>query len=58
MSRAALLAFSLAALAGMAGPSAADVKGLESGLQPGDKSRRLQSRDISGANKGKSLCYV
>jgi hypothetical protein len=56
MSRAALLAFSLAALAGMAGLSAAE--GLKSGLQPGDKTTPFQTRDITGPNKGKSLCYV
>ena len=58
MSRATLLAFSLAALAGMAGLSAAEGKGLKSGLQPGDKTTPFQTRDITGPNKGKSLCYV
>jgi len=58
MSRAALLAFSLTALAGMAGLSAADDKGLKSGLQPGEKTTPFQTRDITGPNKGKSLCYV
>jgi hypothetical protein len=51
------LAFSLVALAGIAGLSAAE-SALKSGLQPGDKTSPFDTRDITGPNKGKSLCYV
>ena len=30
----------------------------KSGLQPGDPTSAFQCRDITGPNKGKSLCYV
>ena len=30
----------------------------QSGLQPGDLTSAFQCRDITGPNKGKSLCYV
>ncbi len=30
----------------------------KSGLQPGDSTSAFQCRDITGPNKGKSLCYV
>jgi hypothetical protein len=30
----------------------------KSGLQPGDTTSAFQCRDITGPNKGKSLCYV
>ena len=33
-------------------------KALKSGLQPGDRTSPFQTRDITGPNKGKSLCYV
>jgi len=33
-------------------------KALKSGLQPGDKTTPFNIRDITGPNKGKSLCYV
>ncbi len=36
----------------------ADGKAIKSGLQPGDKTSPFQTRDITGPNKGKSLCYV
>ena len=36
----------------------ADGKTLKSGLQPGERTSPFQSRDITGPNKGKSLCYV
>ena len=59
MSTRALLAFSLTALAGMTGLGAGEAdKALKSGLQPGDKTTPFQTRDITGPNKGKSLCYV
>jgi hypothetical protein len=51
------MGFSLAALVGVAGLSAAE-KALKSGLQPGDKTSPFDVRDITGPNKGKSLCYV
>lgn len=31
---------------------------LRSGPQPGDKTTAFQCRDITGPNRGKSLCYV
>ena len=31
---------------------------LKSGLQPGEAPSAFQCRDITGPNKGKSLCYV
>ena len=33
-------------------------KQFKSGLQPGDLTSAFQCRDITGPNKGKSLCYV
>ena len=33
-------------------------KDFKSGLQPGDGTSAFQCRDITGPNKGKSLCYV
>jgi hypothetical protein len=33
-------------------------KQLKAGLQPGDAPSAFQTRDITGPNKGKSLCYV
>ena len=57
MNRKLVLGFSLAALVGFAGQSAAE-KALKSGLQPGDKTSPFDVRDITGPNKGKSLCYV
>ncbi len=30
----------------------------KSGLQPGETPAAFQCRDITGPNKGKSLCYV
>jgi hypothetical protein len=30
----------------------------KSGLQPGENPSAFQCRDITGPNKGKSLCYV
>ena len=30
----------------------------KSGLQPGDSTSPFQCRDITGPNKGKSLCYI
>ena len=29
-----------------------------SGLQPGDSTSAFQCRDVTGPNKGKSLCYI
>ena len=59
MSTRALLAYSLTALAGMTGLVAAEAeKALKSGLQPGDKTTPFNTRDITGPNKDKSLCYV
>ena len=57
MSRKAVLGYSLAALATIASLGAAE-KALKSGLQPGDKTTPFDVRDITGPNKGKSLCYV
>jgi hypothetical protein len=57
MSRKAVLGYSLAALATIASLGAAE-KALKSGLQPGDKTSPFDVRDITGPNKGKSLCYV
>ena len=51
------LGCSLAALAAIASLSAAE-KDLKSGLQPGEKTSPFNVRDITGPNKGKSLCYV
>ena len=56
MSRKVALGLSLAALAAVASLSAAEK--LTSGLQPGDKTSPFDVRDITGPNKGKSLCYV
>ncbi|MBI4604626.1 MAG: hypothetical protein HY721_21910 [Planctomycetes bacterium] len=58
MSSKALFACSLAALTGLAAVGVAAEKALKSGLQPGDKTSAFQTRDITGPNKGKSLCYV
>ena len=33
-------------------------KEIKAGLQPGDSPSAFQTRDITGPNKGKSLCYV
>lgn len=33
-------------------------KDFKSGLQPGDSTAAFQCRDITGPNKGKSLCYI
>ena len=30
----------------------------KSGLQPGDPTSAFQCRDITGPNKGRSLCYI
>ena len=57
MSRIVSLVCSLAALASLASLGAAE-KALKSGLQPGDRTSPFQVRDITGPNKGKSLCYV
>ena len=46
-----------AAFAGLLALGAAP-KAIKSGLQPGDKTSPFQTRDITGPNKGKSLCYV
>ncbi len=51
------LAFALAALVSLASAGAAD-KAPKSGLQPGESTTPFQVRDITGPNKGKSLCYV
>ena len=51
------LALPAAALVGYLALGAAE-KALKSGLQPGDKTSPFQTRDITGPNKGKSLCYV
>lgn len=56
MSRTVSTACSLAVLALVAGLGAAEA--LKSGLQPGDKTSAFDTRDITGPNKGKSLCYV
>lgn len=32
-------------------------EGLKSGLQVGDDAGAFQSRDVTGPNQGKSLCY-
>jgi hypothetical protein len=54
-----LSAGSLAALLGLlALGSDSPSKAIKSGLQPGDKTSPFQTRDITGPNKGKSLCYV
>ena len=47
----------LAVLAGLAGLGAAAAS-LKSGLEPGEGTSPFQVRDITGPNKGKSLCYV
>jgi hypothetical protein len=47
----------LAVLAGLAGLGAAAAS-LKSGLEPGESTSPFQVRDITGPNKGKSLCYV
>ncbi|MGH9362855.1 MAG: hypothetical protein ACRD2T_13155 [Thermoanaerobaculia bacterium] len=51
------LALCCAALVSVTGVFAAE-KALKSGLQPGDKTTPFNVRDITGPNKGKSLCYV
>ena len=51
------LVCSLAALVSIASLDAGE-KALKSGLQPGEKTTPFQVRDITGPNKGKSLCYV
>lgn len=56
MSRKVSIACSLVALALVAGLGAAEA--LKSGLQSGDRTTPFQTRDITGPNKGKSLCYV
>ena len=56
-----LASLSLAAVAAYAAGSALAGDGdteLKSGLQPGDGTSAFQCRDITGPNKGKSLCYV
>jgi hypothetical protein len=49
---------STAAVLGFLALGADDGKALKSGLQPGDRTTPFQTRDITGPNKGKSLCYV
>jgi len=52
---------SLAALAACAVSYALAGEGgnnVKSGLQPGEGTSAFQCRDITGPNKGKSLCYV
>ena len=51
------LAASIACVASLtrAGEGDNDYK---SGLQPGETTSAFQCRDITGPNKGKSLCYV
>jgi hypothetical protein len=51
------LAASLACVAGLtrAGEGGDEFK---SGLQPGDAPSAFNCHDITGPNKGKSLCYV
>jgi hypothetical protein len=51
------LAASVACVAGLT--RAGDGDGaFKSGLQPGDATSPFNCRDITGPNKGKSLCYV
>ncbi len=45
------------ALVGLAIAAEGDAE-FKSGLQPGDRTSAFQCRDITGPNKGKSLCYV
>ena len=37
--------------------TAADAPGLKSGLQAGDRAGPFNVQDITGPNKGQSLCY-
>jgi hypothetical protein len=55
-----LASLSVAALAVCAAYAWAEDSGNEfkSGLQPGDSTSAFNCRDITGPNKGKSLCYV
>jgi hypothetical protein len=51
------LAASLACVAGLTRAGEGDGE-FKSGLQPGDSTSAFNCRDITGPNKGKSLCYV
>lgn len=50
------LAASLACMAALTRAGGGDE--FKSGLQPGDITSPFQCRDITGPNRGKSLCYV
>jgi hypothetical protein len=51
------LAASLACVASLTRAGEGDGE-FKSGLQPGDSTSAFNCRDITGPNKGKSLCYV
>ena len=51
------LVATLACVAGYAKSGEGDSE-FKSGLQPGEFTSAFQCRDITGPNKGKSLCYV
>ena len=56
-----LFGLSLAAVAACAAGFAWAGEGdneFKSGLQPGDSTSAFNCRDITGPNKGRSLCYV
>jgi hypothetical protein len=56
-----LASLSVAAFAACAASYAMAGEGdteFKSGLQPGERPGAFQTRDITGPNKGKSLCYV
>jgi hypothetical protein len=59
MSNRWLVRLSLVALATYCtGRAAAEEGEFRSGLQPGETTAAFQCRDVTGPNKGKSLCYV
>lgn len=51
------LAATVACVAGLTRAGEGDSE-FKSGLQPGDFTSAFNCRDITGPNKGKSLCYV
>ena len=55
MTRGLAMGLSAAAMLGVMASSA--VAGVKSGLQEGDRAGAFNVRDITGPNKGKSLCY-
>lgn len=53
-----ILSGGLALLAGLARLAPTAAQEFKSGLQPGDRPTPFQVVDVTGPNRGKTICYV